>query len=307
MEHTPVLLHEAIEALQPRPDRVYVDATLGGGGHARRLCQFLDETNTLVGIDQDPLALSKAKEVLQDCPSPLHLLHGNFSDLPHLLRTLQINQVDGGVLLDLGVSDFQIKTPDRGFSFRHAAPLDMRMDPSLPTTAETMVNTLSAQALADCFYRYADERLSRPIATAILSARPIRDTRHLAQIVEAVYRQKGVPKQKIHPATRVFQALRIAVNQELEHLEALLHQLPGLLAPGARVAIITFHSLEDRLVKQFFRTASASCICPPQTPVCTCNHIPTLHIVGRPVVPSPEEIEHNPQARSAKLRVAEHL
>lgn len=307
LQHTSVLLEEAVEALNPRPGKTYVDGTLGGGGHARRLCERLESSNLLIGVDQDPVALAKAEQHLADCPTPKRLIRGNFGNLYTLLLEHGYASVDGGVLLDLGMSDFQIKVPERGFSFQHAAPLDMRMDPAQPTTAADLVNTLPASALANLFFQNADEKLSRQLAAAIIAERPIRDTRHLAHIAEAVYRKKGVKAQNIHPATRIFQALRMAVNEEMPMLAQFLEQLPKILKPGARAALITFHSGEDRLVKTYFRTASAACLCPPRQPICTCAHVPTFKVIGKPITASPEELTRNPQARSAKLRVAERL
>ncbi len=307
IQHTSVLLEEAVQALAPTPGRAYVDGTLGGGGHSRRLCDFLDASNDLIGIDQDPVALERARQTLEGCCAKLTLLQGNFGNLHSLLIAAGYPRIDGGILLDLGVSDFQIRTPERGFSFREAAPLDMRMSPDTATTAADLVNTLSSRELADIFYRYADEKLSRPIAAAIVQARPLHDTVALAAIAENIYRQKGVKARNIHPATRIFQALRIAVNHELDMLDACLEQLPKVLLPGARAAIITFHSLEDRKVKQYFREKSAECLCPPQQPVCTCSHQQSFKIVGKPVVSSQEELERNPQARSAKLRIYERI
>lgn len=307
IHHVSVLLEEAVQALNPVSGKAYVDGTLGGGGHSRRLCQFLDETNDLIGIDQDPVALEEARKVLTDCKATLKLVRGNFGDLYRILLEQGYPHIDGGVLLDLGVSEFQLRTPERGFSFQHPAPLDMRMNPDLETTAEMLVNTLDTKALADIFYQYADEKLSRPMAQAIVKARPIHDTQQLAQIAESIYRQKGVKARNIHPATRIFQALRIAVNQEVAMLERFLEALPQVLLPGTRVAIITFHSVEDRMVKQYFRLASATCICPPRQPVCTCGYQPTFKLIGKPITPSPEEITRNPQARSAKLRIAERI
>lgn len=305
--HRSVLLEEAIEALVPTQGKTYVDVTLGGGGHSRRLCDFLDASNDLVGIDQDPVALEAAQGVLKDCKATVHLLRGNFGNLHSLLIGAGFPRIDGGILMDLGVSDYQIKAPERGFSFMHAAPLDMRMDPAITTTAADLVNTLKERELADILFKFADEKLSRLIAKAVFGARPVENTRQLAEICETIYRQKGIKAKNIHPATRTFQALRMAVNRELEVLEQCLCQLPQVLLPGARVVIITFHSLEDRTVKQFFRVASAECLCPPQQPVCTCKHQPTFKPIGKPITPSQAELDSNPQSRSAKIRVFERI
>ncbi len=307
LQHTTVLLEEAVEALLPRPNLAYVDATLGGGGHARRLCEHLDRSNALVGIDQDPVALEKARASLAGCGTDVILKQGNFRNLHSLLIEAGFPKIDGGILMDLGVSDFQLGEAARGFSFSQEAPLDMRMSPEMHQTAAELVNTMDPKSLANLFYKYADEKLSRQIASAIANARPITTTRQLAQIAEGIYRQKGVKAQNIHPATRIFQALRIAVNQEMEALESVLEQLPSILLPGARVAIITFHSLEDRMVKQYFREASAVCLCPPRQPLCTCQHQPTFSLVGKPIFPSDAELQASPKSRSAKLRIAERI
>lgn len=307
IRHTSVLLEEAIQALNPRPGKIYLDGTLGGGGHARRLCEELDESACLIGIDQDPVALEEARRTLTTCHASLRLVQGNFGQIRRILVDLGIFRIDGGLLLDLGVSDFQIRAPERGFSFRYKAPLDMRMNPDLSVTAQDLVNNLPASELAALFWKNADEKLSRQIAGAIVKARPIQDTLQLASIAEAIYRRYGVKARNIHPATRIFQALRIAVNREIEMLEQFLDQLPDILAPGTRVALITFHSIEDRLVKRYFRLASTGCICPPRQPTCTCNHAATLKLIGKPIQPQESEILRNPQARSARLRVAEWL
>ncbi len=307
MQHTSVLLTEAVSALNPRPGKCYVDATLGGGGHALQLCSFLDASNHLIGIDQDPVALAHAQARLAACATRMDFLQGNFGRLGSVFRDLDLECIDGGILLDLGVSDFQLGDAARGFSFRHAGPLDMRMDPSQTQTAADLINTLSARDLANLFFRHADEKLSRPIADAIVAARPFETTEALATLVDSIYRQKGVKAHNIHAATRVFQALRMVVNQELPMLSQFLNDLPNLLSPGARVVIITFHSLEDRLVKKAFRLAAAECLCPPKQPICTCTHTPMLRIIGKSVFPSEAEVKQNPHARSAKLRVAERI
>lgn len=307
LQHQPVMLQEAISALNPQSEKIYLDGTLGGAGHAVTLSTQLDETNILIGLDQDPVALEKASSRLANTPSQIILLKGNFGDLQAHLKTAGVQLITGGILLDLGVSDFQIKVPERGFSFMHEAPLDMRMNPDQALTAATIVNTWPVKEMADCFYQFSDERLSRPIARAIEAARPIETTTQLAELLRSIYRQKGVKAHNIHPATRVFQALRIAVNGEFKVLTQFLEQLPDALSPGARIAIITFHSGEERLVKHWFREACADCMCPPRQPLCTCSHQQTFKAIGKPKKPSTHEIEQNPQARSARLWVFERL
>jgi 16S rRNA (cytosine1402-N4)-methyltransferase len=315
--HTPVLLEAVLDWMAPVPGRVYVDATLGGGGHAKGLLERLqptptDTTTRLIGMDQDPAALAHAKEVLAPYASHVAWVHANFSTLPVCLSELGIPAVTGGVLADLGVSSHQLDTGERGFSFRADAPLDMRMDPATTLTAEGVVNTYSEQALSHIFGTYGEARFSKTIARAIVQQRtqqPLRSTGELATLVAGVYRRHGGGDGgRIHPATQVFQALRIEVNDELGHLERFLKTLPSLLAPGARILIISFHSLEDRIVKRFFQQESRECVCPPRLPVCQCSHRATLKVLtGKPVVASPDEVKENPRSRSAKLRVAERL
>lgn len=307
IQHTSVLLHESVAALNPQPGRAYVDATVGGGGHSLALCAQLDESNDLICIDQDPVALAQAQARLENSPIPKHFAHGNFGDLHQLTIGLGFPRIDGGVLMDLGMSAFQVADPERGFSFRADAALDMRMNPENPVTAAQLVNTLSASQLAEILWKYADERLSRHIASAIVNERPFDSTLTLAKLIERIYHAKGIHNSHIHPATRSFQALRIAVNNEMDVLQNALDTLPTMLLPGARIAIITFHSLEDRMVKQAFRLASAECLCPPRQPLCTCGVVPSLKIIGKAVKPSAEEIKANPQSRSAKLRIAERI
>jgi 16S rRNA (cytosine1402-N4)-methyltransferase len=232
------------------------------------------------------------------------IIRASYATLREQLDLLGWSKVDG-ILLDLGLSSMQLDTPERGFSFRSEAPLDMRFDPNNPVQAADLVNSLPERDLADLLYRYGEERRSRQIARAIVKARPIRSTHELASLVSSV--KKG-GRRNIHPATQTFQALRIAVNQELDALESFLPQAVASLKPGGRLAIIAFHSLEDRIVKRFFRRESRDCICPPRQPVCTCGHVAAIkEIERRPIQPQEEEIQSNPRARSARLRVAEKL
>ena len=248
-------------------------------------------------------ALALARETLAPYGKRARLMQASYDSLTERLREIGWNGVDG-ILLDLGLSSMQLDTPERGFSFQQDAPLDMRFDPASPTTAADLVNNLPQDELADLIYRNGEERASRRIARAIVKARPLQTTRQLAAVIETVLPRKG----RIHPATQTFQALRIAVNQELERVENVLPQAVAALKSGGRLAIISFHSLEDRIVKEYFRRESRDCICPPRQPVCTCGHKATLkEITRKPITPGEAEIAANPRARSAKLRIAEKL
>jgi 16S rRNA (cytosine1402-N4)-methyltransferase len=302
--HQPVLYHEIIHALQPRSPGIYVDGTVGAGGHARGIIEASSPDGKLVGFDVDPHALELAKEALAPYGDRIRLFRASYLSLGTTLQSLGWIPVQG-ILLDLGASSMQFDTPERGFSFQKDAPLDMRFNPDSPVRAADIVNEASEQELADLIYRYGEERAARRIALAIVRARPIRTTRQLAALIEAILPRRG---RAIHPATRTFQALRIAVNDELNVIERTLPQAVEALAPGGRIAILAFHSLEDRIVKRFFQRESRDCICPPEQPICTCGHRATLKIITRkPVRPSEEEIRRNPRARSARLRVAEKL
>ncbi len=306
--HIPVLLAEVLEALHPRPGKLYVDCTVGAGGHALALLQAAGADSRLIGLDQDPAALAIARERLAG--GSTELVQANFSVLPGVLHRLQIDRIDGGVLADLGVSSMQLDTAARGFSFSKDAPLDMRMSPQAPQTAADLVNRLPEGELVRIFSEYGEEHMSKTIAREIVARRaqaPFETTLDLAGLISELYRKKG-KREEIHPATRVFQALRIAVNDELGHLRRFLEALPDLLAPGARIAVISFHSLEDRIVKQFFQAEARDCICPPRFPVCQCGHRARLKILTRkPVTAGPQECRQNPRARSARLRCAERL
>ncbi|MBN1995690.1 MAG: 16S rRNA (cytosine(1402)-N(4))-methyltransferase RsmH [Anaerolineae bacterium] len=309
MAHQPVLLTETIPALQPRPGGVYIDGTVGGGGHAAAILKASAPDGQLFGLDRDERALAIASRRLAEFGQRVHLFHANFDQLSQIAQQQQI-PLAHGILLDLGVSSMQLDQPERGFSFQTDGPLDMRMDPSAGETAADLVNHLPETELADLIYRYGEEPYSRRIARAIVQARPLERTQELADLVAGAVgprRQKSgrrPGKLKIHPATRAFQALRIAVNDELGALERVLPQAISLLEPGGRLAVISFHSLEDRIVKQYFKQESQDCICPPTQPVCTCRHKATIHIITKkPITPSLAEIDENPRARSAKLRV----
>lgn len=302
--HQPVLYHEIIHALQPKSPGFYVDGTVGAGGHARGILEACAPDGRLLGLDLDPQALALAGETLAPYQPRFHLLQASYAALDSVLLQLGWPPVQG-ILLDLGLSSMQLDHPERGFSFLHDGPLDMRFDPRQPVSAADLVNTLPEAELADLLYRYGEERNARQIARAILQARPVQTTRQLAAVIEALSPRRG---DRLHPATRTFQALRIAVNRELDAIQSALPQAVAALAPGGRLAIISFHSLEDRLVKEFFRRESRDCLCPPRQPVCTCGHVATLkEITRKPITPGKAEIEQNPRARSAKLRVAEKI
>ncbi len=302
--HKSVLLHETIDYLLTDPDGIYVDCTLGGGGHSSLLAEKLHDRGCIYALDQDLEILRQTAERLNT--DKIHLIHANFRDLKQVLEQAGVRQVDG-IMMDLGVSSFQLDEAERGFSFHADAPLDMRMDRSGGENAAGLVNTLEENALADIIFRYGEERYARRIAAKICAARsekPIRTTGQLVEIIKSAV--PGAYKREKHPARRTFQALRIAVNREMEALEAVLPQAVELLKPGGRLCIITFHSLEDRMVKNFYREMAVECICPPKQPVCTCNHHATLKLVKRGgIAPSKEEEAENSRARSARLRVAE--
>jgi len=305
--HEPVLLAETLTYLAPRPGGRYIDATFGGGGHTRAILEASAPDGQLLAIDADPAAVARAEALAARFPGRLIPCHGNFRDLAQLARRFGFAPVDG-VLFDLGLSSDQLADPARGFSFQQPGPLDMRFDPTRGEPAAVIVNTWSEEALAELFWRYGEEPHARAIARAIVAARarrPIETTTQLAELVERVV---GGRRQRIHPATRVFQALRIAVNRELEVLEPALEQAVELLRTGGRLVVIAFHSLEDRIVKQFLRREAAHCICPPGTPVCVCGHVPRLRVLTpRAVRPAAEEVARNPRSRSARLRAAERV
>jgi len=304
--HEPVMLAEVLEGLAVRPGGNYVDATVGLGGHAAAILDAASPRGRLLGVDRDPQAIDVARERLARFGARAVLVHGDFGDLERVATEAGFHDVDG-VLLDLGVSSMQLDAPGRGFAFQRDERLDMRMDTSRGETASELVNRLGERELADVIYRYGEERRSRAIARAIVARRPIETTRALVSAIEqAVGRGR---ERQIHPATLTFQALRIAVNQEMDHLERGLPQAHGLFdGAGARLVVIAFHSLEDRIVKDYFRLESTDCICPPRTPVCVCGHVATLRVVTKRVRrPSAAEIARNPRARSARMRVAEAL
>jgi 16S rRNA (cytosine1402-N4)-methyltransferase len=311
--HIPVLLDEVIAGLQVWPDGVYIDGTVGAGRHAAAIIERAPQ-GRLLGLDVDPAALNIAAERLRPFieQDRVKLVQSNFERLGEVARAEGFIAADG-VLLDLGVSSMQLGTAERGFSFRAEGPLDMRLDPNNPVTAADLVNTLSEKELADVIYKYGEEPASRRIARRIVEARKrgkIKTTSDLEQIVYGALggRVAGRTRNPIHPATKTFQALRIAVNQELDVLEKGLEAAVRVLKPGGRLAVISFHSLEDRVVKLFIRQEQRGCICPPEYPMCVCGRKPMLRAVNKkPIEASAEEARRNPRSRSAKLRIAEKL
>ncbi len=300
---------EIVGLLDIRPDGVYLDGTLGGGGHSELILQKLGPDGLLFGIDRDTEALSAASSRLSVFGSRFRALKGSFADMESLLSSAGVDAIDG-VLLDLGVSSHQLDTPQRGFSFRFDGPLDMRMDLTSGESAADLVNEMSAQELERVIKEYGEERWARKIAQRIVEARkqaPIATTLQLASIVERTIPRK-FQEDRIHPATRTFQALRIVVNEELEQLRRGIVAAIKLLKPGGRLVVISFHSLEDRIVKHEMREAATGCRCPKQLPRCVCGHLPVVRLLtGRPVLASAEEIRKNPRARSAKTRAVEKL
>jgi 16S rRNA (cytosine1402-N4)-methyltransferase len=314
--HIPVLCDKVIDFLSPKSDGVYIDGTVGLGGHSAAILETSVPNGRVIGIDLDVEALSIAESRLHAFGERFSLINGNFAEMDVLLETRHSIHAVDGIVLDLGVSSLHLDTPHRGFSFNHTGPLDMRMNArqmlnserETDITAMRVVNNSPMDVLVDIFKRYGEERFARRIAHRIIQARqatPIMTTTQLAEIVK-----RAVPKgvSKIHPATRVFQALRIHINAELENLETGLDVAIQLLRQGGCLCIITFHSLEDRIVKHCFQKCARTCICPPKTPICICEHTASLEILTkRPISPDAVEVQHNPRARSAKLRVARKL
>lgn len=307
--HQPVLVNETVTTLSCHPGGIYVDGTIGGGGHACHIFKTCPDIKLLIGIDRDEDALLQAERRLASFKSQVVLIKENYSQIKTIISDLQIKSVDG-VLLDLGVSTHQLLSPDRGFSFSTEGPLDMRMDREQQITASDLVNTLPAQDLEKILREYGEERYAASIAKTIVRERkkePIETTLALANVVTKTIPFSSRPR-KIHPATRTFQALRIAVNDEFANLESVLPDAIDILAQRGRIAVISFHSLEDRIVKNFFRQQSKSCVCPPQLPECACEQIQKLEVLTKkPIVPTAEEIMMNPRSRSARLRGAEKL
>ena len=311
-KHTSVLLEEVLEGLRIMPDGIYIDGTLGGGGHSFEIASRLTQGGHLIGIDQDEDALAAAKERLAPFGDRVSFVHDNYENMENAVRAFfgdgeTVGRVNG-ILLDLGVSSYQLDNPERGFSYRADAPLDMRMDRSAATSARDIVNDYSAQELTRILRDYGEERMAAKIAANIVRAReeaPLETTGQLVQIIERCFPMKKLEKGG-NPGKRTFQAIRIACNRELEVLEDSLDSMIEMLAPGGRLCIITFHSLEDRIVKNAFRRNENPCICPPEFPVCVCGRTSRGRVVTRkPVLPGREELESNRRSASAKLRVFE--
>ncbi|MCD7886549.1 MAG: 16S rRNA (cytosine(1402)-N(4))-methyltransferase RsmH [Clostridiales bacterium] len=306
--HRPVLLEECIRGLRIRPEGVYIDGTLGRAGHSREIAKRLDG-GRLICIDRDQAALDAAQDRLADYMDRVTLVHDNFTNIPQVMDELGLPGADG-VLLDLGVSSPQLDDPSRGFSYRYNAPLDMRMDQTQSLTAAQVVNEWPEQELSFILSRYGEERYARSIAAAIVrrrEERPILETLDLVEVIKSAMPAAAL-REKQHPAKRSFQAIRIAVNDELSACSQAVDAIIPRLNPGGRLCIITFHSLEDRLVKNGYQAQARGCICPPEFPVCVCGRTPAIKMIPKkPILPSAEEIKQNPRARSAKLRIAEKI
>jgi 16S rRNA (cytosine1402-N4)-methyltransferase len=302
--HIPVLTEEVIQALAVQPGGRYIDCTLGGGGHAAAIVEHISPGGQLLGIDADPEAIRSASLKLSKYDESVLLINDNFVNLKSICYKNDFVPVHG-ILFDLGLSSLQLNGTERGFSFQHKAPLDMRFSPDQEITAADIVNDYPEAELARLIWTYGEETAARRIARYIVQERPIHTTVELARIVE---RGVGKRQRKIHPATKTFQAIRIAVNEELDHLELALKQATDLLGYQGRLVVISYHSLEDRVVKQFMQKESKNCICPPEAPICTCDHKASLRQINKRIIsPSPEEIKRNPRSRSARLRAAEHI
>lgn len=307
--HISVLLEESIKALEVKPDGIYVDGTLGGGGHSSLICSRLSDRGRLIGTDRDEVALAAATERLKDYKCQRQLVHSNFFNIKEVLHTLEVDDIDGAIL-DLGVSSPQLDIAERGFSYNMCAPLDMRMDRTSALDAYMVVNTYEEEELADIIFKYGEEKFARKIARAICKRRKeksIETTTELSDIIKSAF----PPAQRFadkHPAKRTFQAIRIEVNGELDGLEKAVCDFVDVLKPGGRLAIITFHSLEDRIVKNAFASLAGGCECPKDFPVCVCGKKPTVKLINKkPIIADKTELEENFRAHSAKLRVIEKL
>ena len=306
--HVSVLINEVIDGLAIRPDGIYVDGTLGGAGHSMEIVKRLG-SGKLIGIDQDPAALEKSREVLSESMDKVILIHSNYAGIKSVLREQGIDKVDG-ILLDLGVSSYQLDTEERGFSYNKDAPLDMRMDTTASFSAWDVVNKYTEEELEKILLEYGEEKWARRIAQFIVIEREKKSIDTTFELVSVI--KKAIPKkvrlEGHHPAKKTFQAIRIEVNRELEVLSNAITDMVDCLKPGGRLAIITFHSLEDRIVKEAFRELYKDCICPPELPKCVCDKRREIDIITRkPLTPSKEELEYNHRSRSAKLRIAERL
>lgn len=307
-EHVSVLLTETVDGLDIKPDGIYVDGTLGGGGHSEEILKRLD-TGILIGIDQDENALKSASERLKAYGDRFIPVRDNFSNIKEVLKTLNIDKIDG-MMMDLGVSSHQLDEADRGFSYRFDAPLDMRMDQRSDLDAYKIVNTYSEDELNRIFKEYGEENWARRVALFICEQREEKPLETTLELVDLIYRAipANARREGGHPAKRIFQAIRIEVNGELEIIKRTIEDITSVLNKNGRISIITFHSLEDRLVKQTFKALATGCICPPELPVCVCNNKPKLKLVTRkPILPSQTELEMNSRSKSAKLRVAKRI
>ncbi|MCD4804525.1 MAG: 16S rRNA (cytosine(1402)-N(4))-methyltransferase RsmH [Desulfobacterales bacterium] len=309
-KHIPVMLSEVVHYLNCKPGKIYADCTLGGSGHAGAILEKIIPDGILIGIDQDIDAIKNAKRKLKPYKLNIHLFHDNFINLPKILSQLNITAVDG-ILLDLGISFHHLDSSGRGFSFRKDEPLDMRMNIESDTTAEELINTMDEKSLAEIFFKYGEERYSRKIAKKIVNVRKkekIKSSRQLSEIVCGAVSGKASSRRRIHPATRVFMAVRIAVNKELNILNSFMETAFDLLKPEGRFCILSFHSLEDRIVKRKIKLMEGKCICPPALPRCVCNKTRVIRSLTKKVLrPTEEEVAANPMARSAKLRAVEKL
>lgn len=308
-EHTTVLLEEAVEGLKIKPDGIYVDCTLGGAGHSARILSQLNENGRLFAFDQDEVAIANAKEKLSEYQEKVTIIKSNFLYLKEELEEIGIHKVDG-ILYDLGVSSPQLDTPERGFSYHHDAPLDMRMDSDASISAYDVINHWSYEDLVRIFFRYGEEKFSKQITRKIEAAREIKPIETTGELVELIKEAIPAPARRKggHPAKRIFQAIRIAVNDELSVFETSLNQAIDLLNQGGRISVITFHSLEDRICKAAFKKASETPNLPPGLPIIPEEYKPILKLISRkPIIPTEEELENNNRARSAKLRIAEKL
>ena len=305
-EHVSVLAEEVLDSLDVKPDGIYVDCTLGGGGHAKKIAERLSASGKIIGIDQDTDAVTAASEILSALPCGVEVVHGNFKDFDTILNSLNVDKIDGA-LFDLGVSSHQIDTAARGFSYMHDAPLDMRMDTTKKFSAFNVVNEYDEAALVKIFSEYGEEKFSKRIAKAIAAARKISAITTTGELVKIIERATPKISDGGHPAKRVFQAVRIEVNHELEILSASITAAARRLKTGGRIAVITFHSLEDRIVKNTLKNLAQGCTCPKNFPICVCGHHAEIKILGKARTATPVELIKNPRAKSAKLRVAEKI
>jgi len=305
--HKTVLLNEAVEGLNCEDNKIYVDATAGGGGHSVEIARRIGEKSRLLAFDVDMDAISAATEKLKDFGHNSKIVNASYTQIPEILKQEGFDKITGGVLFDLGASYHQLTKAERGFSFSQEARLDMRFDKEQKLTAYDVVNKFSEKELADIFYKYGEERFSRQIAKKIIEKRKIKPIETTLELADTIKTSAYFAKSKIHPATRVFQALRIYVNRELQNIETTLQQIIPLLGIGARIVVISFHSLEDRIVKNIFREYSTDCKCPKEQMICKCEPKLLKIITKKPITPADEELRENPSARSSKLRIAERV